>query len=218
MAKLQKDIFLNGEGDQYFKRNQAQSIREEPLSFYARFLKKGFRILEIGCSDGANLEYLARTRQCQCYGIDPSVSAVRSGKKKYRDLTLSVSTADVLKFPNEFFDFVLFGFCLYLVDRQTLSKVIAETDRVLKDKGFLGITDFDAKLPRKRVYRYQKGIFSYKMSYSDLFLAFPHYSFVEKISYSNTSDNFVEDITERVSSVVLFKDYAAGYFPESDEA
>jgi adenylyltransferase/sulfurtransferase len=40
-------------------------------------------------------------------------------------------------------DLVLFGFCLYLVDRKLISRVVAEADRVLKDTGFLGIVDFD---------------------------------------------------------------------------
>jgi len=212
----QEKVFLKGEGDRYFERNRGEVIRKETLDFYARFLRPGSEILEIGCSNGANLNYLSQKVQCKCFGVDPSSEAIRSGVGKFQGLDLSVGTAEKLHFPDERFDFVFFGFCLYLVDRHNLAKAVAEADRVLKDKGFLGIMDFDEKIPRKRPYKHCSGINSYKMDYSSLFLAYPHYSLVEKHSFSHASSSFVEDVSKRVSVVMMFKDHASAYFPEAD--
>lgn len=219
-ALMQKNTFLSSEGDNWFTRNKSTENVDVPegYKFYGKFLKPGQRILEVGCSFGKNLQYFHETVGCDCYGIDPSQKAVEYGKNLYPDIALSVGTTDKLDFPDGFFDFVLFGFCLYLVDRTLLSKTVAEADRVLKDKGFLGITDFDSKYPRKREYRHYEGLASYKMDYSRLFLVFPHFSMADKYCFSHSSDCFVADPGERVASVVIFKDNLgeSAYFPQED--
>jgi ubiquinone/menaquinone biosynthesis C-methylase UbiE len=216
MGKTQDEIFLKGEGDRYFERNGRDSVRKDVVDFYSGFLRSEFNVLEIGCSGGVNLDYFFRTVHCKCYGMDPSAAAIKSGKKRFRKLDLSVGAAEKLAFPDEYFDFVLFGFCLYLVDRHNLAKAVAEADRVLKNKGFLGITDFDAKVPKKRVYKHRRGVLSYKMDYGSLFLAYPQYSFVEKHSFSIKARSFVQEASERASAVILFKDHAAAYTAEAD--
>jgi ubiquinone/menaquinone biosynthesis C-methylase UbiE len=215
----QEKIFLTSEGDRYFERNRVERSFPSPNNWmvYGKYLKKGFKVLEIGCSYGSNLKAFSELRPCEGYGIDPSRKAIQFGKKTFPSLHLSVGTAEHLDFPDNFFDFVIFGFCLYLVDRRYLARVVAEADRVLKSKGFLGITDFDSKTPKRRAYKHCSGVRSYKMSYQDLFLAFPHFSLVEKHAFSHASDSFVQDVKERLCSVVLFKDHQSGYFEEKDQ-
>jgi ubiquinone/menaquinone biosynthesis C-methylase UbiE len=214
----QKEIFLVQEGNNYFRRNQsAMRIDAVPghWEFFARYIKEGSKLLEIGCSSGQKLNFLSKFK-CECYGIDPSGEAINYGKERYKSLNLSIGTADNLCFEDEMFDFVIFGFCLYLVDRKLLSRVVSETDRVIKNKGFLGIVDFDSKYPKTRKYRHFNGLYSYKMDYSQLFLIYPHYSLVEKYPFSHETEFFVEDITERTSSIVLYKDHDNGYVTEED--
>lgn len=216
----QKSIFLEQEGDSFFTRNYTQLLNHPiPLSlqFYERYLKAEYRILEIGCSAGNNLQHFNQKFGSECYGIDPSAKAIAEGKLHYPKLHLSIGTADILEFSDGFFDFVLFGFCLYLTDRQLLTKIVAEADRVLKDKGYLGITDFDAKIPKKRPYKHYANVMSYKMDYPSLFLAFPHYSLADKFCFSHSGNAFVADIKERVSSTVLYKDFGSAYFPEDEQ-
>ncbi len=217
----QKKIFLESEGDKWFERNLPKYELERKtipahIQFIDKYIKNGYKILEIGCSTGIHLHYFQRKPSCQCYGIDPSQEAIEYGRKDYKELNLSVGTSDSLQFLDGYFDFILFGFCLYLVDRNYLVKSIAEADRVLKDKGYVAIIDFDTNIPKKRPYKHYKGIFSYKLDYSKLFLAFPHYSLVEKMSFSHSTDSFVEDIKERVSAVVLYKDLNNAYILEED--
>lgn len=213
-SDLQKSVFLNGEGDQYLRRNRAK-LRPEEISedvrLFARYLQPQARVLEIGCANGIRLVQLGTLLACEGWGIDPSSEAIRTGSQQFPNLHLSVGTADQLQFPDASFDMVIFGFCLYLVDRSLLTRVMAEADRVLKDRGFLGITDFDVTTPCKRRYAHHEGVWSYKLDYGNLFAQLPHFVLVQKISHSHQSGSFSFDPQERVSSWVLAKDHHGAY-------
>jgi ubiquinone/menaquinone biosynthesis C-methylase UbiE len=214
---FQRDVFLAGEGNNSFDRHvetydsDLSPLSRKPLEFYCRYLKPGHRVLEIGCSSGRNLQYLRTQTGCVCFGIDPSEKAVRSGRDRFPNSQLSVGTAERLEFADGSFDFVLFGFCLCWIDRPLLSRVVAEADRVLKNRRFLGITDFDPPSPFVRPYKHRAGVNTYQMDYSKPFTVYPHYVLVEKLGFSHTSPGFAGDPQERLSSVVLYKDLDAGY-------
>lgn len=206
---MQKKIFIENEGNAWFERNCASAVKVDPASILLKkyFDNKQGNILEIGCSDGRNLQPLQGER----YGIDPSSKAIEAGKIKYPDMHLFAGTADNLPFEDNFFDVVFFGFCLYLVDRQDLFKVASEANRVLKNQGFVIVKDFDAPFPIKRQYCHYDGIYSYKQNYENIFLSHPIYTMVEKISYSHQGSSFVSDINERIATTVLYKDINKAY-------
>lgn len=209
---FQKNVFLCDEADNYFNRNKEKLEKRgipEYYKFYEKYIKAENKILEVGCSCGSNLKYFKDKIGCMCYGIDPSKQAIQYGKNIYPELNLSVGTADFLDFKDDFFDFIFFGHCLYLVDRKLLSTVVGETDRVLKDNGMIGITDFYVKIPQKRKYKHYEGIFAYKMDYAKLFLAYPHFFSVDKMSNFTEMDNY--DAQNFVSSDVLFKNLSNAY-------
>ena len=68
---------------------------------------------------------------------------------KYPNLNLKQGTSDQIEFDNQYFNVVILGFCLYLVDRELLFKTISEVDRTLKQGGYLVITDFETPFPSK---------------------------------------------------------------------
>ena len=207
----QKEVFLETEGNNWFLRNKNSTNQYEVdvrvIERYTNNLHG--KVLEIGCSKGNKLAKIVKNMKG--YGIDQSDSAIQEGLKNHPKLKLNIGTADQLCFEDNFFDIVIFGFCLYLVDRSLLLKCVSEADRVLKNKGFLIITDFDSVLPSRRPYHHFNGVFSYKMHYEKLFLASPHYSLVEKKSYSHSGQEFIIDPQERISTSVLFKDLESGY-------
>jgi ubiquinone/menaquinone biosynthesis C-methylase UbiE len=210
----QKNVFLAGEGDRYLSRNtSALSPDEIPESvrLFATYVKPGDKVLEIGCANGVKLHQLRSLVPCEVWGIDPSAAAVAAGSETFPDVSLSVGTADRLEFADESFDFVILGFCLYLVDRTLLARSMAEADRVLRNRGFLGITDFDAKTPVKRPYSHCAGVWSYKLDYGGLFAAMPQFVLAEKISYSHSDGGFTFDAQERVATWVLAKDQDGAY-------
>lgn len=207
----QKDIFLNTEGDLYFKRNLDRDSRNyKDINSFIPLIKDKDKILEIGTSDGMILDYISRKipdLNLSLFGIDPSYESINVGSQKYPNLNLKQGTSDQIEFDNQYFDVVILGFCFYLVDRELIFKTISEVDRTLKQGGYLVITDFETPIPTKRKYEHFKGCFSYKNNYPNFFLGGGHYSLVNKIHFSHSTDIFNPNINERLSTSVLYKEH-----------
>lgn len=216
--KSQRGIFLKSEGNRYYKRNAHAEHVALGYATIAKFVCAGDVVLEIGCSSGVNLSWLRKNFGCKAFGVDPSIEAIRAGRCRDRSLRLRVGTAEKLPYPSESCDVVVFGFCLYLVDRQFLSRVVAEADRVLRSGGYLAITDFEPNVPTLRAYKHRKGIFSYKCNYPAIFAAFPHFVIVDKMHYSHDGSSFVKEPGDRVATTVLFKDTVNAYLPLHKDA
>ncbi len=218
----QSTTFKDGEADEWFLRNKSalNSCASETSKGFpeidwlgselAPFASATNSILEIGCSNGAKLESLCKILGARGHGIDPSSLAVMEGNARLAEgVLLCTGTASSLPFETESFDFVYFGFCLYLLDRHDLFKAIAEADRVLKCGGFLAVTDFDPIHRQKRPHHHKDGVFSYKQDYSKLFTSGGNYYLVSKKSYSLKQSFFDSDGGERVSTTLLFKELDA---------
>ncbi|MBO9194836.1 class I SAM-dependent methyltransferase [Rhizobium sp. 16-449-1b] len=214
--ETQEHVFLESEGDRWYERNKVALARDGgdlAIDTIKRVLahKRGGigAILEVGCGNGYKLANLGEFFEAESYGVDPSAIAVSEGNHQFGNVNLQVGTASRLPFEDGKFNFVYFGFCLYLVDRGDLLKAVAEADRVLNPGGFLAILDFDPTKRHKREYHHHPGLFSYKTSYSDLFTGSGHYYLVAKDSFSHVQDNFSEDSNERVSISILYKELDA---------
>ncbi len=209
----QSQIFLDYEGDRWFKRNQPSENGESKF-YEIETIKRALRgerqsinnVLEIGCGNGVKLNDLCQFFNANGCGVDPSSAAITNGNQAHSNLNLTVATASSLPYVNNFFDLVYFGFCLYLVDREDVYKAVAEADRVLKSGGYLAILDFDPKHRHKRPYHHAPGLFSYKTSYSDFFTAAGHYYLVAKDSFSHGETYFSKDSDERISICILYKE------------
>lgn len=214
-----KEIFLNGEGDAWYRRNK-KAIQEsgeisQGYNFIKEFMKEQnmigeqYKVLEVGCSYGYNLSYLNHHLNVSCYGIEPSLEAVKEGTNKFsnnREIHLVQGTSDLLPYEENRFDIVILDFCLFWVDRKYLFRTMAEADRVLKCKGHLIIIDFDTNIPYKRENIHNAEAYTYKMQYSNLFLANPQYYLVDKKSFSHEGMTFHPNIQERISLNILYKD------------
>jgi ubiquinone/menaquinone biosynthesis C-methylase UbiE len=220
----QNSIFLNCEGDAWYDRNQNHlmqiNITGEPdvsyiLSSMLPVKNQIDNILEIGCSSGIKLKKLCDELDAKGVGIEPSEKAVMYGNAMKHDaVTLVQGTGDSLPFADASFDLVNFAFCLYLFDRNTLLKSLAEADRVLKPGGYMVITDFDPGTQRKRPYSHFPGLFSYKQNYASLYTSAGLYYLTGKKSFSHRSPVFEADADERVSTQILYKEKDA-YINES---
>lgn len=201
----QKEIFLQSEGDAWFTRNQ-QGVAGRKLPDDDALLRElldflpvtgvGLKVLEVGCGDGTRLAWLKNNLNADCCGIEPSAQAVAAARTK--GINVQQGTADVLPFDSQSFDIVIFGFCLYLCDREDLFRIASEADRVLRSPGWLMIMDFFSPIPRARTYHHRPGVQSYKMDYRTLFAWHPDYEcMTHKIrhhgeaSYTDVPDEWV---------------------------
>jgi ubiquinone/menaquinone biosynthesis C-methylase UbiE len=212
----QKKIFSTVEGDKYYERNKTKlkgSCDEPIVQAIAQLELHPKKILEIGCSNAWRLNLLNKIYNSECWGIDPSAEAIQQGKKEFKGVTLEKGTADALPYEDRMFDMIIFGFCLYLCDRNDLFKVAYEADRVLIDLGNIIIFDFHPSFPYKNPYAYHQGLYSYKMNYSNLFLWNPAYALkYQKIFFhpplkKGTADDLV--------SVMILEKNMEGAFPDN---
>jgi SAM-dependent methyltransferase len=205
----QKDVFLETEGDAWFKRNAAaldsRDWAADPICVQLAKIEAGqaLKVLEIGCGDGARLSYLRSRANHRVSGIDPSASAV--ARAVQRGIDARRATADRLPFDDASFDVVIFGFCLYLCDDSDLFRIAAEADRVLADPGWLLILDFDARGPVYRPYHHAPGLVSRKMDYRSLFAWHPAYTLADYQKFHHVSKQWTDDPDEWVSLAALRK-------------
>lgn len=177
----QKEIFMNSEGDAWFARNketvasrklpESDPLLCEILEIYPSL--ENMSVLEIGCGDGSRLAWLKKSINADCYGIEPSANAVTAACAK--GLNVCQGTADELPFDNQTFDIVIFGFCLYVCDREDLFVIASEADRVLRAPGCLMIMDFFSPVSQTKIYDHLPGVDSHKMDYRTLFTWHPDY-------------------------------------------
>ncbi len=181
----QKNTFLSGEGNMWYQRNKSaftpdQQKNDPILIALDHCFIQPSRVLEIGCANGWRLAQLHNRYGCQAYGIDPSETAIINGSKDYPEINLSVGTAD--KLPEiEPVDLIIFGFCLYLCDRNDLFKIAEQANKYLSDDGFIIIYDFNPPFGHYRnQYKHKDNIYSYKMDYSSMFTWHPAYQLIYK--------------------------------------
>jgi len=216
---IQREGFLAGEGDAWFRRNASHLAAPNPIrsriaECLAAVLRDGDEALEIGCGNGAQLAALFARRRVTAVGVEPSLEAVAAGRFEHPKLALHVGTSESLPLSDASCDLVLFGFCLYLVDRALLARSVAEAGRVLRAQGWLAILDFDPPAPLRRPYHHRPGLWSWKADYSKLFLSDPAYHLVEKWSASHAGLGWHDDPNERIGFWLLRKDTSLAW-PEA---
>lgn len=209
----QKDIFLSSEGNAWFDRNHdcikaIENWEFDPIvravtCFDVFDSAKPKKLLEVGCGNGQRLRWLKQNQSIECYGVDPSTKAIVAAQGLGIDAR--EGTADCLEFPNEIFDYVCFGFCLYLCDRDDLFRIAMEAHRVLKKQSWLIIHDFYAKVPTKRPYHHKEGIYSFKMDYRKVFDWHPDFTCCYHKVGHHKSLEWTDDTDEWVATSVLRK-------------
>ena len=208
----QKEIFLQSEGDAWFLRNQKSVATrklpdDDPLLLeMLAFLPKNegmIKVLEVGCGDGTRLAWIKNNLNADCYGIEPSAQAVDQACTK--GVNVQQGTADMLPFDNQSFDIVIFGFCLYLCDREDLFQIASEADRVLRASSWLIIMDFFSTTPQVKYYHHREGIQSYKMDYQTLFNWHPDFECMTHKVRHHVDANYTDVPDEWISISVIRK-------------
>lgn len=214
MSKKQKDIFLDSEGDIYFERNNSTIQNQEmgpndPIIFaLSKLIAKknennSLKLLEVGCGEAKRLQWISQNYNIQCFGVDPSQKAVETANSN--NVSAIKGTADYLKYENEKFDFIVFGFCLYLCDREDLFQIAKETDRVLKKSGYIIIRDFFSTTPFSTIYKHNNKLLTYKMDYRKLFDWHPHYECIFHTVDTASKPVPIDDKSEWRSTSIIRK-------------
>ena len=185
----QSSAFYHGEAAAWLERNLDKLTGENDPVMEAMVLSKikPNNVLEIGCSNGWRLKLLEKKYKCAATGVEP---ASMTGGNILRGM------AHDLPIKQMRFDVVIYGWCLYLVDREDLFRVAMEGDRVLQDDGYLIVHDFHSANPFKRAYKHREGLFSYHMDHAQLWLANPAYTLYRRYMHDETSVTILHKNTQ----------------------
>lgn len=177
----QKEIFMEAEGDAWFKRNLGNLGKYDPVTdaIVAAGIKPKY-VLEVGCTNGWRLDKLRTMFDCGVMGVEPSrMAAMDAARLK---VPVHQMTASCIPVNANGYDMVIYAFCLYLTDPSDWLLIASEGDRALAPGGHLVIHDFMDPASGEafcKVYEHDRRIRSYHMAWRQLWLAHPFYKVVQ---------------------------------------
>lgn len=174
----QSIIFLKGEAARWWDRNRDKidPYNDPVIKAIEVAGIRPQRVLEYGCADGWRLCLLdERFDLDRCVGVDPLGEGMPYWPKEIRIHKLTCDAK--LLYSRGEFDLIIFGFCLYLCDREDLFGIVCEADRLLMDGGHIIIHDFNTYVEPafSRVYEHDTRVKSYHMNHGNMFLSHPFY-------------------------------------------
>jgi len=216
----QRQVFLEGEGDAWFQRNRQADVDQiarwtdqDPLAELLENLPlpRGpeVSVFEVGCGQGLRLVRLSQTKGWSVAGLDPSeksIAAVNASGCKGM-----VGTAEALPLADRSVDLLIYGFCLYLCDRDDLFRIAAEAHRVLKPQAWLAILDFWSPHQSINPYHHRPGIQSYKDDLPAMFSWHPSYVITDHRLRHHATRAYTDKPQEWVAATLLRRcDFVSG--------
>ena len=129
----------------YAERNNIKP-RKAVCRFVKRYLKKGMKVLDIGCGEGRHLRY-AISRGCDGYGIDISEEGVRQTNLSVGKDVATTKTTEM--FSDGSFNGIICNRVIEYNDSPGVIKAFSEIGRLLTSGGYGLITTRSTKQPPK---------------------------------------------------------------------
>lgn len=163
------------DADAWYERNKHKIGRgDDPVIDALKDILDGTtvtRAFEFGCANGWRLFRLRARYGCEMWGSELSPAACRDADPRIKmNMEPAVFSCDL----------VIMGFCLYLIQPDSLTYWVHYADKILVDGGHLVIHDFLPEYPYSRIFEHNPNLRSRKMDHSALWLAHPAYSLVER--------------------------------------
>lgn len=123
-----------------FVEPSSRALRQFVFNTYK--IKKGMKVLEVGCGTGANLMFFQSDR-AEIYGIDLSPSMVEAAKQKLGDYAqIELGDAAGMPYPDSSFDLVIAMLTLHEMPNHIRTSAVREMRRVKKENGDLMLIDY----------------------------------------------------------------------------
>ena len=202
---------MRTEGDEWYRRNREYDpksfLEEDPickcLEDVSITINGIANVLEVGSSDGRRLKALKEKYNWNYKGVDPSKTAIEKGATNH--IQLFEGSADKLPIESSSIDILIYGFCLYLCDREELFLISAEANRVSKNESWIIIHDFWANHDKSNEYHHKEGIRSYKTRPEEMFTWHESFTLMEEKIRNIDDGKYTDDQDKWVKTSVLRK-------------
>lgn len=202
----QDNMFWHREGNQWFQRNKplltdADWLANDPV---LRIIEMSGliprNVLEVGASNGYRLQALHHRFNCQVTAVEPSQEAINDGQVRYPTIKFFRGLASHIPVEEDGqFNLVIVNFVFHWIDRSMLLRSVAEVDRMLADDGYLIVGDFYPDHPERVSYHHlpEANMWTYKQSYSDIFLASNLYHLITFLTFDHASHQVDVEVSPR---------------------
>ena len=203
MKKFEK-IILKAANDNHVRHKISRAIvapdRHPVINAIKKTKIKPKKLLEIGCSTGFVLKKISTITKARCYGIDASKEAINDGKKLFKGIKLYQGIIEKHKLKDQKFDVIILGFFLFLMPPKKILNLFNIIDNMLKDRGKLIIYDMHNNKYRKKAYKHNKNLSTFRWDFKSIFLSLPYYEIIfKKINqYKRSSDKTEVSILKKV--------------------
>jgi ubiquinone/menaquinone biosynthesis C-methylase UbiE len=132
--------------DEYENRvDLLKPVSEDAIRHLTRQLKKGSKVLDIGCAVGYTVAIL-RDHGMKAEGIDISPEMIRYAKARNPDSTLIVGDFLTTKFQNNSYDSILAFAFIHLFPKKDVEKIFEKMIRILKPDGYMLVGSTESKI------------------------------------------------------------------------
>jgi methionine biosynthesis protein MetW len=100
------------------------------LAAIAEMIPSGGRVLDVGCGDGALLEYLVRTKNVDGRGVEISQQNVNACVARGLAVVQGDADTDLAEYPSQVFDFVILSQTIQATEKP--AQVLAQLLRIAK--------------------------------------------------------------------------------------
>ena len=213
MSPSQDEIFAVSEGNQWFERNRRALARfvaevDIPVRLVQLYQLGPGSILEIGAANGYRVASIAESVGARAVAVEVSSEAIRDGQARFPGVRFVQATACYVPLQ-ELFDLIIVNFVFHWIDRVNLLRAVAETDRLLADRGYLIIGDFHPVNLTKVEYHHlpEQQVYTYKQDYAATFLASGLYHAVCLLTGDHASGDLAGNVAEnhRIGTWLLRK-------------
>jgi cyclopropane fatty-acyl-phospholipid synthase-like methyltransferase len=100
-------------------------------------------VLDYGCGEGSNINYLIKNYKYDCYGVDISAPSIKICHKKYNKKKFKLISSEINKndkFFNVKFDLIISIQTLYYLNKPDLKLRLANLNSMLKPGGYVFFT------------------------------------------------------------------------------